>query len=122
MEKSYKIILSCVCVALVFTLLGFGIGRMSDTAPATDSNQTINVGDTENETWDSNPKNNVDNTESETKDNSQRNNVGNTRDGENSIKIIQDGKEWTIIVDPSVVGDEFDWSDYDYIGITGDHE
>lgn len=122
MEKSYKIILSCVCIALVFALLGFGIGRMTDTSPATDSNQTINVGDTENETWDSNPKNSVDNTESETKDNSQRNNVGNTRDGENSIKIIQDGKEWTIIVDPSVVGDDFDWGNYGDIGITGDHE
>ena len=122
MEKSYKIILSCVCVALVFTLLGFGLGRMTDIPPAADGNQTINACDTESETGDSNPKNNVDNTESETKNNSQKNNIGNTRDEENSIKIIQDGKEWTIIADPSVVGDEFDWSDYDYIGITGDHE
>ena len=105
MGKSYKIILSCVCVAFVFTLLGFGIGRMTDTAPATDGNQTINTGNTENETGDSIPKNNVDN-------------IG---DEENSIKIIQDGKEWTIIADPSVMGDDFDWDNYD-IWITGDHE
>lgn len=113
MGKSYKIILSCVCV--VFVLLGFGIGRITDTVQATDSNQNTNASNTESEDRDSSPKNNVNNTEGE----------------EGNIKIIitQDGKEWTINVDPSISGgsfdwdnfDNFDWSNYD-IGITGDHE
>ena len=113
MRKSYKIILSCVCVVLV--LLGFGIGRITDTAPATDSNQNTNASNSESEDRDSSPKNNVNNIEDE----------------EGNIKIIitQDGKEWTINVDPSISGgsfdwdnfDNFDWSNYD-IGITGDHE
>lgn len=122
MEKLYKIVLACVCVALVFTLLGFRIGRMTDTAPATDGNQTINVGDTENETWDSNPKNNDDNTESEPKDNNPNINFDDTEiDGDGVEVRFQDGSVWTIIADPSVLGDDFDWDNYDF-GMTDDHE
>ena len=110
MRKSHKIILSCICATLV--LLGFGIGRLADTTPATDSNQNTNAS----------------NSESEDRDSSLRNNVDNIEDEEGNIKIIiiQDGKEWTINVDPSIsVGcfdwDNFDWSNYDF-EITGDHE
>ena len=106
MEKSYKIMLSCVCIAFVFALLGFGIGRMTDTSPATDSNQTINANNTESENGDSSPSINFDDTEIE---------------GDRVEVRFQDGSVWTIIADPSVLGDDFDWSDCD-IGFTGDHE
>ena len=109
MEKSYKIILSCVCVALVFTLLGFGIGRMTDAAPATDSNQNVNANHAESETTERNSDIDLEAMEAE-------------NDG---VEVrFEDGSIWKIIVDPSVqsvLGDDFDWSDYD-IGFTGDHE
>ena len=108
MEKSYKIILSCVCVAFVFTLLGFGIGRMTDTAPAADNNQNVNAHHAENEATERNFEIDLEAMEAE-------------NDG---IEVrFQDGSTWKIIVDPSVksvLGDDFDWSDYD-IGFTGDH-
>lgn len=109
MEKTYKIILSCVCVALVFTLLGFGIGRMTDTAPATDTNQNINANHSESETTGKVSEADLEAMEAE-------------NDG---VEVrFQDGSTWKIIVDPSVqsvLGDDFDWSDYD-IGFTDDHE
>ncbi len=114
MEKSYKIILSCVCVTLVFALLGFGIGRMTDTAPATDGNQAINAGNTKSEIGDSSPKNNVDNAESGINDNPPGINYDDAEiEGEGVEVRFQDGSVWTIIADPSVLGGDFDWSDYD---------
>lgn len=111
MRKSYKIILFfiffCVCVVLVFAMLGFGIfRRMTDTIFATDSNQNINATNTESGIEDSSHNINIDDIET-------------NGDG---IKIRGlDGSEWTIIADPSVVGDDFDWGNYD-VGITGNHE
>lgn len=109
MEKFYKTILSCVCIALVFAMLGFGIGRVTDTAQATDNNQNINVDYVESETTERGYETDLEAMEAE-------------NDG---VEVrFQDGSTWKIIVDPSVqsvLGDDFDWSNYD-IGFTGDHE
>lgn len=109
MGKSYKVILSCVCAAFVFTLLGFGIGRMTGSALATVGNQNIS-----------------DNySESETTERISENDLEAMKAGNEGIEVhFQDGSIWKIIVDPSlqsVLGDDFDWSDYD-IELTGDHE
>ena len=122
MGKSYKIILLCVCIAFVFTTLGSGIGRMTDTAPATNGNQNINVSNTGSETKDSSLKDNVDITGSKTRDSSPNINSDDTEIEGNGVEVrLQDGSVWTIIADPSVLGDDFDWENYD-IWITDGHE
>lgn len=122
MGKSYKIILSCVCIAFVFTTLGFGIGKMTDTAPAANGSQNINVSNTGSETKDGSLKDNVDNTGNKTRDSSPNINFDDTEIEGDGVEVrLQDGSVWTIIADQSVLGDDFDWENYD-IWITDGHE
>ncbi|MDE7327215.1 MAG: hypothetical protein K2N63_13230 [Lachnospiraceae bacterium] len=124
MKKSYKVILLCVCVALIFVLLGFGIGRMTNTTQTTDSNQGIHASNsnTGSKAGDSSQKNSVDNTESGIKDNSPDTNFDNTQGKGNGVEVrFKDGNVWTIFIDPSLLGDDFDWDNYDF-DWTGDHE
>lgn len=110
MRKSNKILLSCVCIAFVFAMLGFGVARMTDTTPVEDKDQTIHTGDTGNKTGDAIPESNLDAAQG----------VG---DG---VEVrFRDGSVYTLIIDPSVTGGfdgwDFDWDDYDF-GMTGGHE
>ena len=115
MKKSCKIILSVICISFILVLLGFGIRRMTDTSQATDSNQTINAGNTESKAGDSRPGNNADNTESEIKDNSPKINFDDAKIEREGVEVrFKDGRVWTIIADPSLFGDDFDWDNFDF--------
>ena len=109
MGKSFKIILPYVCVAFVFALLGFGLGRMTDTAPAIGNDQNFNTNQGESETTERISRFDLEAMEAENE----------------GVEVrFQDGSVWKVIVDPSlqsVIGNDFDWGQYD-IWMAGGHD